>query len=171
MAPKKYCAGTVKDHATGQVRPCRRTVARKHTFCHDHRKQSISTSNPHVAMEHTPPATPLRTPPGTPLHTLPTTSLRTLPATPLASANTSLRKVDTSHDSTPHKANLKSVLDGNLPARREVFCANLEELTLVKMDCGKKIDSLFGELEGAADTWGNLEEMKQSLLNSEPWRD
>ena len=98
-------------------------------------------------------------------------SLHTPPATPLASANTSRRTIDTSHDSTPHKANIKSVLDGNLPARHEAFCANLEELTLVKMDCGKKIDSLFGELEGAADTWGNLEEMKQSLLNSEAWQD
>src|SRR2546421_12816116 len=31
------------------------------------------------------------------------------------------------------------------------FCANLEELTLVNMDCEKKIDLLFGELEEAAD--------------------
>jgi hypothetical protein len=97
-------------------------------------------------------------------------SLHALPAAPLASANTSLRKIAPSHDSTPHKANLKSVLDGNLPARREAFCANLGELTLVKMDCGKKIDSLFGEMGRAADTWGNLEEIKQSLLNSEAWQ-
>jgi hypothetical protein len=153
--PKKYCAGTVKDRDTGQDRQCQKTVAHKNTFCHDHRNQSISTLNPYVATEHTPPASPLPT----------------LPATPLTSANTSLRKIDTSHDSTPHKANLKSTLDSNLPARREVFCANLEELTLMKMDCGKKIDSLFGEIEGAADTRRNLEEMKQSLLTSEAWQD
>src|SRR5438045_4965195 len=104
MAPKKYCAGSVKDGATGWIRPCRRTVARRHTFCHGHRKQSISTSNPHVATEHTPavtpphtpPATPLHTLPATPLHTLPATPLHTLPETPLASGKTSLREIDTS---------------------------------------------------------------------------
>lgn len=40
----------------------------------------------------------------------------------------------------------------------------------MKMDCGKKIDSLFGEIEGAADMRGNLEKMKQLLLNSKAWR-
>ncbi len=159
--PIKYCAGTIEDRA-GVIRQCQRNVAQNDTFCHDHREKSISTSNPYVTTEHTPPASPL--------HTLPAASLDAPPATPLASANTSLRKLDTSYDSTPHKANLKSTLDGNLPARREVFCANLEELTLVKMDCGKKIDSLFREIEGAADTLRNLEEMKQSLLNSEAWQ-
>src|SRR5438045_857852 len=163
MVPKK-CAGTVTDRATKAVRPCRRPVGRKHTFCYDHREKPISTSNSHVATEHTT-RTPLHTPPATPLH-IPATSLHTLPATPLASVNASRQTIDTSHDSTRHKANIKSVLDGNLSARREAFCANLEDLTLVKMDCGKKIESLFRELEGAADTWGNLEEMIQSLLYS-----
>jgi hypothetical protein len=162
LKPTKYCAGTVKDRVTKKFRQCRRGVAQNEIFCSDHGKPLTSTSNPHIATEHTPPASPL--------HTLPAMSLYALPATSLASANTSLRKIDTSHDSTPHKANLKSTLDGNLPARREAFCANLEELTLIKMDCGKKIDSLFGEMEGAADMWGNLEEMKQSLLNSEAWK-
>src|SRR6266567_9244085 len=160
--PRKYCAGTVEDRA-GVTRSCRNNVSQNDTFCFKHREKGlIGISNPHVATEHTPPASPL--------HTLPAASLHAPPATPLASANTSLRKLDTSYDSTPHKANLKSTLDGNLPARREVFCANLKELTLVKMDCGKKIDSLFREIEGAADTLRNLEEMKQLLLNSEAWQ-
>ena len=38
------------------------------------------------------------------------------------------------------------------------------------MDCRKKIDSLFREIEGAVDIWENLEEIKQSLLNSEVWK-
>ena len=95
-----------------------------------------------------------------PLHILPAASLNAPPATPLASANISLQKLDTSYNSTPHKANLKSTLDGNLPAQHEVFYTNLEELTLVKMDYRKKIDSLFREIEGAADILRNLEEIK-----------
>src|SRR4051812_48564912 len=121
MAPKKYCTRTVKDRATGQVRQCRKPVAGDQTLCHNHREQSISTSNPGIATDYTPPQTP--------------------PATPPASANTNFQKIrTTSHDSTPHKANQTSIADGNLSARREDFCANLEELTLVKMDCAKKID-------------------------------
>ena len=39
------------------------------------------------------------------------------------------------------------------------------------MDCEKKIDLLFGELEEAADVLGSLEDMKLSLLNSKAWQD
>jgi len=38
------------------------------------------------------------------------------------------------------------------------------------MDCGKKINSLFKEIEGAADMQENLKEMKQLLLNSKTWK-
>jgi hypothetical protein len=37
----------------------------------------------------------------------------------------------------------------------------------MKIDCGKKINSLFGEIEGAVDTQRNLKEIKQLLLTSE----
>jgi hypothetical protein len=35
------------------------------------------------------------------------------------------------------------------------------------MDYGKKIDSLFREIEGAANTQGNLKEIKQLLFTLE----
>ena len=56
-----------------------------------------------------------------------------------------------------------SASSGNLTIWREVFRANLEELTLVKMNRKVKIDSLFGKLEGAADAWGDLKKMKRVI--------
>src|SRR5436309_83707 len=44
------------------------------------------------------------------------------------------------------------------------------ELNLVKIECEKKIDFLYGKVEGAV-AWGKLDNMKESLLISKAWQD
>src|SRR2546421_2702660 len=141
MSSKQFCAGTVKDR--GQDRQCHNRVGSNQIFCHHHRGQSINTSHSGIATEHTPPQSPV--------------DLQSTHAT--------------THEATPLKANQQSITNGNISTRCAVFSANLEELTLVNMDCEKKIDLLFGELEEAADVLGSLEDMKLSLLNSKAWQD
>jgi hypothetical protein len=38
------------------------------------------------------------------------------------------------------------------------------------MDCGKKINSLFKEIEGVIDTQRNLKEIKQLLFTLKVWQ-
>ena len=104
---KKYCARTVKDTAK-EIRLYRRNITQNYTFCYNYRKQLTSTLNPYIATEHTLLVSPL--------HILLAMSLYILLVAPLAFVNISLQKINTSYNLTLYKANLKSVLDGNLPA-------------------------------------------------------
>ena len=91
------------------------------------------------------------------------------PSTPSNSAKSDLQANAPFH-STPYKINQKSGSSANLSTRREVFCANFEGLDRVRVGCKAKIDSLFEELEGAADVWGDLEKMVQLLFESDAWK-
>lgn len=143
--------------------------------------------NLHIAAEPTPPATPIDL----------SDTTTGISATPIASQNAALaltpRKAGqnvattdttttphkasqlapthaTTHFPTPQKAIQQSSTDDNLAIRRDVFRNNLKELILVKMECEKKIDFLYGKVEGAV-AWEKLDNMKESLLISKAWQD
>jgi hypothetical protein len=143
--------------------------------------------NPHIAAELTPPTTPID----------PFDTTTGISAAPIASQNAALpltprkagqnvatiyttttpRKTSqlapthaTAHFPTPQKSSQQSSTDGNLAIRRDVFRYNLKELILVKMECEKKIDFLYGKVEGAV-AWEKLDNMKESLLTSKAWQD
>src|SRR5437667_1523636 len=116
--------------------------------------------------------TVLNFPPLTPPYstiTGPLTVTSARPSTPSNSAKSDPQS-NTSFHSTPYKASQKSASNADLSTRREVFRANIGELTRVEMGCKMKIDSLFEKLDGAADAWWDLKVVTQSLLMSEAWK-
>ena len=193
------CSAVVKDNATGQNRRCKNSVPNGQILCYRHQNQIpyfansalppappdsaktiLQTAlNLPLANSALRPVTPdsakmslqtfLNSLPPTPpdsKKTSPQTATSTRPSTPPHSVKTDLQ----ANGPTPYKANQKSDSNANLSTRREVFCANLEGLDRVRVGCKAKIDSLFEELEGAADAWGDLEKMVQLLFESDAWK-
>ena len=193
------CSAVVKDNATGQNRRCKNSVFNGQILCYRHQNQIpyfansalppappdsaktiLQTAlNLPLANSALRPVTPdsakmsiqtfLNSLPPTPpdsKNTRPQTATSTRPSTPPHSVKTDLQ----ANGPTPYKANQKSDSNANLSTRREVFCANLEGLDRVRVGCKAKIDSLFEELEGAADAWGDLEKMVQLLFKSDAWK-
>src|SRR2546429_2549800 len=193
------CSAVVKDNATGQNRRCKNSVPNCQILCYRHQNQIpyfansalppappdsakmiLQTAlNLPLANSALRPVTPdsakmslqtfLNSLPPTPPNsrkTSPQTATSTRPSTPPHSVKTDLQ----ANGPTPYKANQKSDSNANLSTRREVFCANFEGLNRVRVGCKVKIDSLFEELEGAADAWGDLEKMVQLLFKSDAWK-
>ena len=149
MTGRVNCNETVKDKITGLNRQCRKTASagQTPTLCHICLRKLQRSSNPHIAAEPTPPATP----------TDPSDTTIGIAAAPIASQNAALtltpRKAGqnvattdttttphthaTTHFPTPHthatihfptpqKAIQLSSTDGNLAIRRDVFRNNLK---------------------------------------------
>src|SRR6266480_3842433 len=176
MEPKESgkCSAVVKDNATGQNRRCKNSVFNGQILCYRHQNQI-----PYFANSALPPASPDSAETGPPdsaemgppdsAKTGPLIATSARPSTPSNSSKSDPQS-NTSFHSTPYKANQKSASNADLSTRREVFRANIGELTRVEMGCKMKIDSLFEKLDGAADARWDLKVVTKSLLMSEAWK-
>jgi hypothetical protein len=104
--PIKYYAKTIKDY-TRVIKQYQKYITQNVTFCFNYGKGLISILNFYIAIKYTLLVLPL--------YILLIMSLYILLAMLLIFTNTSLWKIDIFYNLTPHKANLKSALNSNLP--------------------------------------------------------